>query len=204
MWFWFFQEYFSTFFRNIPSSTSQFTVFCDLLRYVGKRKAFVVVSDDTSYSFALQQCNDDEFISLTVIHLEAANIQQQEIIQQLQRIQSSTTQAVYLYCDSKLAHFILWLAKDFRLINDDILWILSKKSLENVHNLYELPSSTYLIRTESFSNEEEIERRQLIDNLSVVKRTFDSMEDEVILDYLRRPTNCFSSPKWTKGKQLYE
>ena len=204
MWFWFFQEYFSTFVRNIPSSTSQFTVFCDLLCYVGIRKAFVVVSDDTSYSFALQQCNDDEFISLTVIHLEAPNIQQQEIIQQLQRIKSSTTQAVYLYCDSKLAHFILWLAKDFRLINDDILWILSKKSLENVHNLYELPSSTYLIRTESFSNEEEIERRQLIDNLSVVKRTFDSMEDEVILDYLRRPINCFSSPKWTKGKQLYE
>lgn len=182
----------------------QFTVFCDLLRYVGKRKAFVVVSDDTSYSLALQQCTDDEFISLTVIHLRAPNIQQQDIIQQLQRVKSSTNQAVYLYCDSKLAHFILWLAKDFRLIDDEILWILSKKSLENVHNLYELPSSTYLIRTESFSNEEEFERRQLIDKLSVVKRTFDSMDDEVVLEYLRRPTNCFSSPKWTKGKQLYE
>lgn len=202
--FFYFQEYCSTFVRNVPSSTEQFTVFTQLLHYAGKRQAFVIVSDDTSYGLALQHFNENQFISITIINLGTPGTQQRDIIKQLLRIKSSTTHAVYLYCDSKLAHFILWLAKDFRLINNEIMWILSEKSLHNTQELYTLPSSLYLIRTERFSSQEEYDSRQLIDSLSIVKRTFDSIYGEVVQDYLRRPTNCFSSPTWTKGQELHK
>ena len=177
----------------------------DLLQYVGKRQAFVIVSDDTSYGLAQQYFVENaDIFSITIINLGAPDVEQQDIIKQLFRIKASTTRAVYLYCDSKLANFILWLAKDFRLINEDTLWILSEKSLHNIKDLYTLPSFIYVIRTERFSSEEEFNRKQLIASLSMVKRTFDSMDDEVVQDYLRTPTDCFSSPTWTKGQELHE
>ena len=188
----------------MPSDTLQFTVFLDLLHYVGKKQAYIIVSDDISYGLALQHNNENEFFSVTIINLGSPDITQQDIIKQLLRIKSSTTHAVYLYCDSKLAHFILWLAKDFRLINNDILWVVSEKALQDIQDLYTLPSSIYLIKTERCSSQEQYDRRQLIDSLKIVQRTFDSIDGEVVQDYLRRPTDCFSSPTWTKGQQLHE
>lgn len=176
----------------------------DLLRYVGKSQAFVVVSDDISYGQALEYFNENEFISIEIINLGAPDVSQSDITKELLRIKSSTAQAVYLYCDSKIAHFILWLAKDFRLINDDIFWILSEKSLHDIQDVYTLPSSIYLIRTKTFSNQEEFDRKQLIDSLSIVQRTFESMKDEIVQNYLKRPGDCFGSPTWNEGRKLHE
>ena len=162
------------------------------------------MNDGTSHGLALQYFIENDFRSINIINLGAPDIDQRDIIKQLLRIKSNPTDAVYLYCDSKLAHFILWLAKDFRLINDDILWILSEKSLHDIQDVYTLPSLIYLIRTRRFSSQEEFDKRQLNDSLSIVQRTFDSIDDEVVQDYLRRPTDCFSSPVWTRGQELHK
>lgn len=152
----------------------------------------------------MQHFNDKEFTSVMIINLGSPDIQQHDIIQELLRIKSSTAHAVYLYCDSKLAHFILWIAKDFRLINENMLWILSEKSLRNVPNLYTLPSFIYAIRTARYASEEEFDRRQLIDSLSVIQRTFGSMNERKMQQYLRRPSDCYSSSIWTKGQELHK
>ena len=152
----------------------------------------------------MQHFNDNKFASVIIINLGSPDIQQQDIIRELLRIKSSTVHAVYLYCDSKLAHFVLWIAKDFRLINENMLWILSEKSLHNVPHLYTLPSFIYAIRTVKFANEEEFDRRQLTDSLSVIQRTFGSMDEREMRQYLRSPSDCYSSSTWNKGQELHK
>lgn len=179
-------------------------MFLDFLKYAGKREAFVIVSDDTSYGLAMQHYNDNEFAAVTIINLGSPDLEQRDIIKELQRIKSSTTHAVYLYCDSKLAHFILWIAKDFRLISENLLWVLSEKALHNVVDLYTFPSFIYAIRTERFSSDEEFDRKQLTASLSVIQRTFASMDERDVQQYLRRPSDCYSSSTWTRGQELHK
>lgn len=198
------KKHFSIYVRELPSSSStlQFTVLVDLFRYAGKRRAFIIVSDDTSYELALQYFNEnDDGISSNIINLAAS--EKQDIIQQLLRIKSSTACAVFLLCNSKLAHLILWLAKDLRLISDDVLWILSEKSLRDIQDVYMLPSLIYLMRQHKYERWEDFNRRHLIDSLSLVQRTFESMSDDVVQDYLRKPSNCSQTPVWKKGEQLH-
>lgn len=197
-----FQEYFSTFVRNEPSDTLQLTVFLDVLNYVGKRRAFVIVSDDISYGLVMQYYSDNDFASVTIINLGSPNIEQNDIIQELLRMKSSTVHAVYLLCSSKLAHFILWIAKDFRLINENMLWILSEKSLLNIPNLYTLPSFIYSIQTQRLVGEGEFDRRQLTDSLSIIQKTFGSMDEREVREYSRPPSECYSNSAWNKGQQL--
>lgn len=178
-------------------------MFLDVLKYVGKRRAFVIVSDDTSYALVMQYYNDNDFASVTIINLGSPDIEQQDIIQELLRIKSSTAHAVYLYCNSKLAHFILWIARDFRLINENMLWIVSEKSLHNVPNIYTLPSFIYAIRTERFASEEEFDKRQLTDSLSVIQKTFGSMDEREVKEYLRKPSDCYNTSAWNKGQELH-
>ena len=199
-----FQNYFSTFVHDEPSDTLQFTVFLEILKYVERRRAFVVVSDDTSYGLVMQYCNDIDFASVTIINLGSPDIEQRDIIQELLRIKSSTAHAVYLHCDSKLAHFILWIAKDFRLIDENMLWILSEKSLHDISDLYTLPSFIYAIRTERFVGEEEFDRRKLTNSLSVIQKTFGSMHEREVKEYLRQPSDCHSNSAWNKGQDLHK
>ncbi|XP_015774940.1 PREDICTED: glutamate receptor ionotropic, NMDA 2B-like [Acropora digitifera] len=198
------KKHFSIYVRELPSSSStlQFTVLVDLFRYAGKRRAFIIVSDDTSYELALQYFNEnDDGISSNIINLAAS--EKQDIIQQLLRIKSSTACAVFLLCNSKLAHLILWLAKDLRLISDDVLWILSEKSLRDIQDVYMLPSLIYLMRQHKYERWEDFNRRHLTDSLSLVQRTFESMSDDVVQDYLWKPSNCSQTPVWKKGEQLH-
>lgn len=160
------------------------------------------MSDDTSYELALQYFNEnDDGISSNIINLAAS--EKQDIIKQLLRIKSSTACAVFLLCNSKLAHLILWLAKDLRLINDEVLWILSEKSLRDIQDVYMLPSLIYLMRQHKYGRWEDFNRRHLIDSLSLVQRTFESMSDDVVQDYLWKPSNCSQTPVWKKGEQLH-
>lgn len=152
----------------------------------------------------MQHYNDIESASVVIINLGSPDIQQDDIVQELLRIKSSTAHAVYLYCDSKLAHFILWIAKDFRLINENMLWILSERSLSNVPDIYTLPSFIYTIRTARFASEEEFDRRLLNDSLSVIQRTFATMDKRDIQKYLRKPSDCYSSSIWNKGQELHK
>ena len=179
-------------------------MFLEVLKYVERRRAFVIVSDDTSHGLVMQYCNDNDFASVAIINLGFPDIEQRDIIQELLRIKSSTAHAVYLHCDSKLAHFILWIAKDFRLIDENMLWILSEKSLHGIPNLYTLPSFIYAIRTERFASEEEFDRRQLTDSLSVIQKTFGSMDESEVRGYLRQPSDCHSSSAWNKGQELHK
>ena len=174
----------------------------DLFRYAGKRQAFIIVSDDASYELALQYFNENDRIFSNIINLAAS--EKQDIIQQLLKIKSSSASAVFLLCHSKLAHLILWLAKDLRLINDNMLWILSEKAVRDVQDIYMLPSLIYLIRQRKYERWEDLNRRHLMDSLSLVQRAFDSMSDDVVQDYLRKPSNCFQTPVWTKGQQLHK
>ena len=199
-----FQNYFSTFVRDEPSDTLQFTVFLEVLKYAGKRRAFVIVSDDASYGLLMQYCHDNDFASVTIINIGSPDIEQRDIIQELLRIKSSTAHAVYLHCNSKIAHFILWIAKDYRLIDENMLWILSEKSLHDTPHLYTLPSFIYAIRTERFASEEEFDRRQLTDSLSVIQKTFGSMHEHEVREYLRQPSDCYSNSAWDKGQELHK
>ena len=148
--------------------------------------------------------SDNDFASLTIINLGSPDIEQRDIIQELLRIKSSTAHAVYLHCDSKLAHFILWIAKDFRLINENMLWILSEKSLHDIPNIYTLPSFIYAIRTQRFASEEEFDRRQLMDSLSIIQETFGLMNEREVREYLRQSSDCYSNSAWNKGQQLHK
>ena len=180
-------------------------MFLEVLKYVGKRRAFVIVSDDASYGLITKHYNDNDFASLTIINLGSPAIEQRDIIQELIRIKSSTAHAVYLHCDSKLANFILWIAKDFRLINENMLWILSEKSLHDIPNIYTLPSFIYAIRTQKFASEEEFDRRQLTDSLLLIQKTFGSMNEREVREYLRQPaSDCYSNSAWNKGQQLHK
>ena len=178
-----------------------FRVLLDLFSFAGKRRAFIIVNDDASYGLALQYFNENS--SINIINLGASDNEQQDIIKHLLTIKASTASVVFLHCHSKLAHIILWLAKDFRLINDDILWILSEKAVPGIQDTHLLPSLVYLIRQQRQSHQEDFYRRQLIDSLSLLQRTFASVSVEGVHDYLRKPTNCFEASVWTKGRELY-
>ncbi|XP_068670202.1 glutamate receptor ionotropic, NMDA 1-like [Montipora foliosa] len=196
------KKQFSTYIYNHPSSsTAHFRVLVDLFSFAGKRRAFIIVNDDASYGLALQYFNENS--SINIINLGASDNEQQDIVKHLLTIKSSTASVVFLYCRSKLAHIILWLAKDFRLINDDVLWILSEKAVRDIQDTHLLPSLVYLIRQQRRSRQEDFYRRQLIDSLSLLQRTFASLSVEGVHDYLRKPTNCFEAAVWSKGRELY-
>ena len=201
----YFQEYYSTFVRNVASDVQQFRVFVDVINYVGRRQGYVIVSDETSYGLAFRYYNDVEFTSVKIISLSDTDIQNRAVSEQLLKLKSSTARAILLHCDTKLASIILWFAKDLGLINDDIMWILSERTLQSVEHLHTLPSRIYSFRAETSSNQEKFEQTKLIDSLSLIQRTFDSMDDDEVRGYGRSSSNCYdSSSIWTKGVDLYK
>ena len=186
--------------QTSPSKTEQFSVVLNFFRYIGKSNAFVIVNDEVTQGLALEFFSGVRAHPVTVIKIDTSSLVHIEISKNLLRIKSSNVQSIFLHCERKFAHLMLWLAKDFGLINDEYTWIVSDRIVQSFSDLLPLPSSIYGVRANLPPKRED----RLAQSLYLIQRTFETIPSDVIPQYLGKHLDCYGTETWTKGEELYE
>lgn len=197
------QDVYRSFLRTFPSETQQFQVFLDLLLYTGNSEAFVIVSDDTTYGYALEYFTNNDYTSVTVAKVNRQRLSQSSITDTLMRIKTSLASVVFLYCDVQVAELLLWTAKDFRMFNSDFFWILSENIVLNAKHLFMLPSRIYGIMAEGHDSIDSFYMDRLADAFALLNMAVESMNEKQLQKYTRTPGTCAEMREWKYGEALY-
>lgn len=123
------------------------------------------------------------------------------LTQLLMKIKSSVRPLIFLYGTTGIARTVLWCAKDYRMIEETFLWIISEGILKEVKDLFTLPSLIYGIRLKGNEDIWKFQSERLFTGLELLQLALG--QTARTNDVIGTLNNCSDPVDWEYGRQLY-
>ena len=186
----------------MPSEDKQFAVVWGLLEYTGRSDIFVIVGDDFSHGLAHSYLSRHQEFDSHIITIDRTNLFYDHLNQVLLQIKSSVRPVIFLYCDARLAKTLLWYAKDFKMIDESFLWIISESIVRETNDFYTLPSLIYGIRMMGSEDVIQFQSERLLVGLELLMMSL--VPTATSGNLIEGPSkDCFGPGGWQQGKMLY-
>ena len=173
-----------------------------LLKYTGRSLLFVVVSDEVSHGLAYSYFNGHkkEFQAI-ITNIGSTHMRHSILSELLIQIKSSIRPLIFLYGDARIAQVLLWYAKDYRMIEESFLWIISENILHETEDLFRFPSLIYGIRLKGSKDIWNFMSQRLSSGLNLLQF---SLEQTVMEngELKRTSSDCSDRGDWKQGLQL--